>query len=224
MKRVFAGYTLNPEDLIPWAEGGYACLGIDIQALSREFREGAGTITLLRGDMLREGFNNLSGYSFIIMHPPCTDGAVSGARWFKEKGLNGLKHFVTHLARAEELLIKSGVPGYIEQPVIVNLNNIGFCELENKTLYSYWRKPDYYFHPYQYTKFCPEDNYTKKTAIWGYNGFVMPPEARDFSLVEPDDRIHKAPPGEARANFRSATPLGWARAVYEANRGVTKNV
>lgn len=33
----------------------------------------------------------------------------------------------------------------------------------------------------------------------------------------PDDRIHKCPPGDDRANFRSATPEGFARAVFHAN-------
>lgn len=33
----------------------------------------------------------------------------------------------------------------------------------------------------------------------------------------PDDRIHKCPPGDDRANFRSATPMGFARAVFAVN-------
>ncbi|HIA3096424.1 TPA: hypothetical protein ACWP3A_004962, partial [Escherichia coli] len=33
-------------------------------------------------------------------------------------------------------------------------------------------------------------------------------------------RIHTAPPGPERANFRSATPNGFAKAVFEANKGV----
>ena len=45
----------------------------------------------------------------------------------------------------------------------------------------------------------------------------MPPEFRAEGLGDPDDRIHKAPPGPDRANFRSATPLGFARAVFKAN-------
>ena len=37
--------------------------------------------------------------------------------------------------------------------------------------------------------------------------------AAELLDVQPDDRIHKAPPSEARADFRSATPRGFARAV-----------
>lgn len=42
----------------------------------------------------------------------------------------------------------------------------------------------------------------------------------DVQLVKdwyPDDRIHKAAPGDDRANFRSATPRGFAQACFEAN-------
>ena len=45
----------------------------------------------------------------------------------------------------------------------------------------------------------------------------MPPSCRDFTLASPDDRIHKAAPGPERANYRSATPMGFARAVFKAN-------
>jgi hypothetical protein len=42
--------------------------------------------------------------------------------------------------------------------------------------------------------------------------------AADLAERKPDDRIHKAAPSEERADFRSATPLGFSRAVFEANR------
>lgn len=41
--------------------------------------------------------------------------------------------------------------------------------------------------------------------------------AIDPNMPEPDDRIHKAPPSAERANIRSVTPMGFARAVFEAN-------
>lgn len=33
----------------------------------------------------------------------------------------------------------------------------------------------------------------------------------------PDNRIHECPPGDDRANIRSATPLGFAKAVFLSN-------
>ena len=45
----------------------------------------------------------------------------------------------------------------------------------------------------------------------------MAESCRDFTLGAPYDRIHKAAPGPDRANYRSATPMGFARAVFKAN-------
>lgn len=45
----------------------------------------------------------------------------------------------------------------------------------------------------------------------------MPESCRDFTIGDPDDRIHKCAPGPDRANTRSATPMGFARAVFAAN-------
>jgi hypothetical protein len=42
----------------------------------------------------------------------------------------------------------------------------------------------------------------------------MPPAFKDSTLGEPDNRIHTASPGPERANFRSATPMGFAQAMY----------
>lgn len=46
----------------------------------------------------------------------------------------------------------------------------------------------------------------------------MPSPAIVDGLGKPDDRIHKCPPGPDRHNIRSATPMGFARAVYHANQ------
>lgn len=85
------------------------------------------------------------------------------------------------------------------------------------TISTYWRKPDYVFNPFDYTGYCSDDNYTKKTCLWTGNGFIMPSQKRNESLPPPDDRIHKAAPGPDRADIRSATPMGFARAVFDVN-------
>jgi len=64
----------------------------------------------------------------------------------------------------------------------------------------------------------PNDGYHKRTCLWVGGGFKMP-ERRPIPLNSKPDFIHRCPPGPERANIRSATPLGFARAVYEANRG-----
>lgn len=172
----------------PWAEAGYETLCIDQQ------RDGTD---------IRSWLPPRCDYRIVFAFPPCTDQAVSGARWFRDKGLAGLASAIELVERARDICEWSGAPWMIENPVSV--------------MSSYWRKPDATFHPCDFTEYEPRDNYTKRTCLWFGNGFVMPAPRRDAGLGEPDDRIHKAVPGADRANFRSATPLGFARAVFQAN-------
>jgi len=174
----------------PWEDAGYETLCIDQQ------RDGT--------DVLR-WLPPRTDYRIVFAFPPCTDQAVSGARWFKDKGLAGLAAAIELVERARDICEWSGAPWMIENPVSV--------------MSSYWRKPDATFHPSDYTAFEIGDNYSKKTCIWHGNGFRMPDPESVSGLPEPDDRIHKAPPSADRANFRSATPVGFARAVFAANAG-----
>lgn len=107
-------------------------------------------------------------------------------------------------ATAADFCEKSGAPYGIENPV--------------STISTYWRKPDFSFHPWWYAGHEANDNYTKTTNVWAGNGFVMPEKYTDLFSGDPDDRIHKCPPGPDRANVRSATPRGFCRAVFECNR------
>jgi len=97
-----------------------------------------------------------------------------------------------------------GAPWMIENPV--------------SRISTFWRKPNYTFHPHWFSALEPNDNYVKKTCLWTGGGFVMPAICQDANLGKPDDRIHKEPPGADRANFRSKTPMGFAKAVHMANR------
>lgn len=139
------------------------------------------------------------GFAF----PPCTHLAVSGARWFKGKGLRALSQSIEMFATAAEFLERLGCPYGIENPV--------------STISTHWRKPDHTFHPYEFTGFELTDNYTKKTCLWVGGGFEMPEPNRADGLGAPDNRIHAAPPSGDRGDIRSATPMGFARAVFQAN-------
>lgn len=186
---VLSLFDLTGNMVKPWEEAGYETLCIDQQ------RDGT--------DILRWLPPRVE-YKIVFAFPPCTDQAVSGARWFKDKGLAGLASAIELVERARDICEWSDAPWMIENPVSV--------------MSSYWRKPDAVFNPHEFTGYEPSDNYTKRTCIWHGNGFVMPEPLVDSTLGPPDDRIHKAPPSEERANFRSATPMGFAKAVYEANK------
>lgn len=185
----------------PWAEAGYLCYCVDLQHAPGERRDG--NIIWVGSDML-DWLPPRARIAAGFFFPPCTDTAVSGARWFKDKGIGALIMALRLFEVSVKLAEWAEAPYLIENPV--------------STISTYWRKPDYSFHPHEFTGLCADDNYSKLTCLWTGGGFVMPPSCRDYTLGEPDNRIHRAPPGPERANFRSATPMGFARAVYEANR------
>lgn len=145
-----------------------------------------------------------ASYVAAFAFPPCTNLAVSGARWFAEKGLRGVIEGLETVERCRRLLEWCGCPWLLENPV--------------STISSYWRKPDHTFHPCDYGGYLdpPGDCYTKKTCLWVGGGFRMPERKR----VEPVEgsRMHRLAPSAERADIRSQTPEGFARAVFEANR------
>jgi len=80
---------------------------------------------------------------------------------------------------------------------------------------------------HRFTEYCADrgvslktmdnDGYHKSTCLWTGGGFVMP-EKKPVPFNHKPNFIHMCPPGEERANVRSVTPMGFAYAVYEANR------
>ncbi|MCZ8103285.1 MAG: hypothetical protein O9972_36000 [Burkholderiales bacterium] len=192
----------------PWIAAGYRAVLVDPQHGTTSNDGGVERIadTVLGaacrlGDIMRS-----EKVVFCCGFPPCTDVAVSGARWFADKASKD-KHFQAKAALVAEqcriIGLSSGAPGFFENPVSVFSSIFG--------------APDFTFSPDQFTGHCANDNYTKTTCLWTWNGFVMPSPLRGINLGAPDDRIHKAPPGPDRANFRSATPKGFAHAVFLAN-------
>lgn len=193
---------------MPWLEHGYKAILVDPQhvidhedgnvlKLARTVEEAMPII----GDVICSG-----RAAFVASFPPCTDMAVSGARWFAEKYAKDHMFQAKAVSVAEQcrtIGAVSGAPYMVENPVSVLSQVFG--------------SPSYTFQPYEYTAYCALDNYRKRTCLWSGNGFRMPPPRMDASLGEPDDRIHNCPPGKDRANFRSMTPLGFARAVFDSN-------
>ncbi|MDL2267958.1 hypothetical protein LJC46_08250 [Desulfovibrio sp. OttesenSCG-928-G15] len=187
----------------PWADAGYTCYCVDLQHPAGEHREG--NIIKVGADML-DWLPPRGEISFAAFFPPCTDVAVSGARWFQDKGLGALSGAIRLFYQAIRIAEWTGAPYMIENPV--------------STVSSYWRKPDHTFNPCDYAGYPggEDDLYTKRTCLWTGGGFVMP----DKRPMPPEQgsRMHLLPPSEDRANLRAATPAGFARAVFEANAKV----
>lgn len=214
----------------PWADAGYECWAIDIQhsiRVPRTERVGAGVIHYVWGDVRSFRRPTTKPIVFGMAQTPCTDVAGSGARDFATKGGMLLNDGIVLFVAARQILSWTGAPYFQENSVGVlsSLPHIG--------------RPDHYFDPYQFSNFALEDWYTKKTCLWGGNGFEMPQHNYDRARYErglaqmaekkrlkdknyptpdyPDNRIHFASPSDDRGNVRSAAPMGFARAVFQAN-------
>jgi hypothetical protein len=178
----------------PWAENGYLAYCVDISHPKGEHREK--NIVRVGAD-IHNWIPPRGNIVFASFFPPCTDLSVSGARWFKGKGLHRLSDAIKLFARSVDIAETLSCPWIIENPV--------------STISSYWRKPDHIFDPCDYG-----DPYTKKTCLWSGNGFVMP----EKKPVAPSlgSRMHLLPPHKDRADKRSVTPMGFAVHVFKANR------
>jgi hypothetical protein len=186
----------------PWAAAGFECFCVDTRHRQGERRDGAITWT---GADVRAWLPPPRRYAIVFAFPPCTALAVSGARWFRGKGIGGLTEALELVEACRRIAEWSGAPWMIENPV--------------STLGSYWRKPDFTFHPHEFGGWQDgaHDDYAKRTCLWTGCGFRLP-QKRPVEAFRPL-YIHNLPPSDRRADLRSVTPPGFARAVFEANVG-----
>ena len=84
-------------------------------------------------------------WDMIIAFPPCTDLAVSGARWFAEKRADGRQQ------RSIEFFMRFA---NVDCPKVAIENPIGIMS-------SHYRKPDQIIQPYQFG-----DHARKSTCLW----------------------------------------------------------
>lgn len=140
----------------------------------------------------------------IIAHPPCTDLAVSGARWFKEKQEDGRQQAAIDFFMAFT---------DIDCPKVVIENPVGIMS-------RLYRKPDQIIHPYMFG-----DPYEKRTCLWLKGVQPLVPT----NVVEPEARTAYASgktmptwyadawklPKEERSKLRSKTFPGIAKAMAE---------
>ncbi|HEX3799304.1 MAG TPA: Dcm methylase [Verrucomicrobiae bacterium] len=192
----------------PWAQAGFLCYCVDIRHPAGEQREG--NIVRIGAD-IRTWLPPQGNVKIVFAFPPCTDVAVSGRAWFRNKGLGKLIEALELFHMTVRLAEWTKAPYMIENPV--------------STVSTYWRKPDFIFDPCDFGGYLnpPADAYTKRTCLWTGNGFVMP-KHKAVVPVE-GSRMHRMGQSADRAHHRSITPKGFARAVFEANTdGFLKNL
>ena len=225
-------YDYTGEAVRPWAEAGYTCVCFDIQhsrtspVIDLNVGYGGGSILYLHADLHdREILSEIAlqyrdRVAFLMAFPVCTDLAVSGAAHFENKVWNDplVQEKAADHARWCSVVAESlGCPYFVENPV--------------SRLATLWRKPDHTFHPYEYGGYIPlyqakhpkwpeyiadRDAYPKKTCLWTGGGFRMPPK-HPVDCPKGYSTQHKKLGGKSMKtkNIRSATPRGFARAVFE---------
>jgi hypothetical protein len=173
----------------PYAEAGYRVTQIDLQH---------GT------DIYNYQPHPVHG---ILAAPPCTEFAVSGARWFAEKDADGRTAAAVMLIRQTLWIINQSTPVWwaLENPVgrLARL----VPELGD------WR---YSFHPCDFG-----EPYTKRTLLWGdFNtDLATTPVVAKGNRVGQPNAWYSAVGGKSQAtkNYRSQTSPGFAAAFFKAN-------
>lgn len=151
--------------------------------------------------------------------PPCDDLASSGARWFKSK--LAADPDCQKRAAARAMFVEDVAEWFGSAP--------WFAENPRGRLSTLWRRYDFTFNPFDYGGHLPEDDrhplypdyikardaYPKETWIWCGNGFEKPA----LNPVDVDsgysDQYHRlGGKSELTKTIRSATPRGWAKAVF----------
>lgn len=130
-------------------------------------------------------------WDLMIAHPPCTDLAVSGARWFPEKRASGAQDRALAFV---QMLLDAPVPRIaLENPVSIISTRI--------------RRPTQTVQPWQFGH--PE---VKRTCLWLKN---LPRLAPTDVVDGREARVHRMPPGPDRWKERSRTMTGMAVAMAD---------
>jgi hypothetical protein len=130
-----------------------------------------------------------SGWDLMVAHPPCTDLAVSGARYFAAKRADGRQQAALDFVRR---LLDAPIPRIaLENPVSVISSAI--------------RKPEQVIQPWQFGH-----GETKATCLWlkGLPRLVPTDVVTGRAAV-----VHRMPPGPDRWRNRSRTYPGIAAAM-----------
>lgn len=152
-------------------------------------------------DILDISANDLPKIYGVLAAPPCTDFSSSGAQYWGAKDADGRTASSLALVDKTLELISTLKPEFwaLENPV-GRLNKL------RPVLGNGW-----YFQPYWYG-----DPYTKKTGLWGnFNNNLQRNEVVPSStswLMRLGGNTIKT------KELRSITPLGFAKAFYEANK------
>jgi hypothetical protein len=138
-----------------------------------------------------------TGWDLMIAHPPCTDLAVSGARWFAKKRDQGTLWGGDPQTEALE---------FVRELMTAPIHHIA-VENPASVISTHIRPADQIIQPWQYGH-----GETKATCLWLKN---LPPLTPTQVVDGREPRVHMTPPGLDRWKERSRTYPGIGAAMAE---------
>lgn len=200
-KTILSLFDYTGEWSRPYAEAGANVVMMDI-------KHGTDIAEIDCGFLMEQVLEDYGTVDGILSAVPCTEFALSGARWWKQKDASGQTGDSVHLAYQTLRTVEFLQPDWwaLENPVgrlpqlVPELQEFG----------------PWYFQPCDFG-----DPYTKKTGLWGE--FTAPTplllgEDRSVDPVEGSKMWLKyGGKSERTKELRSATPPGFARAFFECN-------
>lgn len=212
----------------PYADAGYPVMYWDLKH-EGDIHRNWGTLTGGIENAIEAGY-----FPYMLLAaPPCDDFAVSGARWFAEKDKStercGYMEMADNSVDLHVMLVETvfllmeyteQITGYSFKKFAIE-NPVGRIERlvpKLKTL------KKLIFNPCDYG-----DPYTKKTCIWGNFNTELeknPVEPTFITYKKKDGTLTKFAPQFAKTGgksektkaIRSATPIGFAKAFFQANQ------
>ena len=229
MKKAVFLFDVTGLMALPWAKAGYQCYCFDGQhpnGITESNHENIINVGMFFQShsimtMALKIKEIVGACDFVFGFPECTDTTNAGSKhWAGKLSFNPLL-WEEAIALCDMVRIAGNI-----------LNCKWAFENPVGRLSSLYRKPDFKFNPCDYAGYLPgnqphpiypeiypaQDRYNKNTCIWHGNGFKEPKRKR----IEP---FEKENPGWKKCggksiktkNIRSATPRGFAQAVFLAN-------
>ena len=210
LKTILSLFDFSGTWSAPYKQAGYNVIRHDLKFGQDIFTD---TLSASNADYV-EG-NSLHG---ILAALPCTDFAVSGARWFADKdAYNPFVHDTEHISfmNTTEMYVMMAL---IVLHIVEMFKNIGLqwwvIEQPISRLHKLVPevgKPRMYFQPCEFGH-----PYTKKTALYGEFNTILKrtPVPPIFGSMMHSNYGGKS---EKTKTMRSMTPTGFAKAFFEAN-------
>ena len=175
----------------PYRDAGYNVIQVDL-------RHGQ--------DIMDFDYKNIGEVYGIIAQPPCTDYAISGARWFKAKDKDGR-------TAKSQILVKR-----LHEIIEYHKPTLKFWVVENPMtrihkLNTWLGKVKLRFQPYDYAGYSDHnDCYSKQT--WLFGEFNIPKKKRHCNIVD-TKKIHHA--SSKVRKFIATFSRGFGIAFFKAN-------